>query len=70
MYALLEFALQIPALQEEICQLPGDYYGNICLPKLQQLGGILKIPRAMDGSVLSINYSGQKMGPTSTCSSI
>ena len=46
MPAIIGFSLQIPHIQEETCQEPRRYDGYICIPKLQQLGGLLKMPRS------------------------
>ena len=43
--------------------------GYIYLTKLQQSGGILKMSRVLDVSLLLGNFSGWTMGPTSTHSS-
>ena len=69
MPTLLGFSLQIPPIWEEICQGYRGYWGCICLPKLQQSGGIINIKCVLDGSSLLDKSSGRTMVSTSTCSS-
>ena len=63
---LIGLVIQIPPLEEEICQGPRSYDGYIYLPKLQQSGGIHKITCVLDGSALLGNSDGRTIRQTFT----